>query len=102
MRVCQSGETQVRDGNGGVSAMRSGASRTSPPPRQLHPRHGRQLLRLILWVTADADNICNPTSHHFLLIEVFEKIALWKTGVMPIHYLWWLLVVYACNGSENL
>jgi hypothetical protein len=93
MRVCQSGETQVRDGDGGVSVVRLGVSRTSPPPRHLHSRQSRQLLCLILWVTADADNVCNLTSHHFLLIEIFEKIALWKTGGMPIHY---LRKLYSC------
>ncbi|XP_008775003.1 expansin-A10 [Phoenix dactylifera] len=36
---------------------------------------------------SDAGGICNPPNHHFLMpIEAFEKIAIWKAGVMPIQY----------------
>ncbi|RZS18700.1 hypothetical protein BHM03_00051018 [Ensete ventricosum] len=36
---------------------------------------------------ADAGGICNPPNHHLLMpIQAFEKIAIWKAGVMPIQY----------------
>ncbi|KAJ8513327.1 hypothetical protein OPV22_003761 [Ensete ventricosum] len=36
---------------------------------------------------ADAGGICNTPNHHFLMpIQAFEKIAIWKAGVMPIQY----------------
>lgn len=36
---------------------------------------------------ADAGGICNPPNHHILMpIQAFEKIAIWKAGVMPIQY----------------
>lgn len=36
---------------------------------------------------ADAGGICNHPNHHLLMpIQAFEKIAIWKAGVMPIQY----------------
>ncbi|KAG6497536.1 expansin-A10-like [Zingiber officinale] len=36
---------------------------------------------------ADAGGICNAPNHHILMpIQAFEKIAIWKAGVMPIQY----------------
>ncbi|KAJ0968851.1 hypothetical protein J5N97_021728 [Dioscorea zingiberensis] len=36
---------------------------------------------------SDAGGLCNPPNHHFVMpIAAFEKIAIWKAGVMPIQY----------------
>nr|WKJ30330.1 expansin 13 [Agave amaniensis] len=38
-------------------------------------------------LTADAGGHCNPPNHHFVMpIAAFEKIAIWKAGVIPIQY----------------
>lgn len=36
---------------------------------------------------ADSGGVCNPPNHHFVMpIAAFEKIAIWKAGVIPIQY----------------
>ncbi|OIW02634.1 hypothetical protein TanjilG_24085 [Lupinus angustifolius] len=37
--------------------------------------------------TSEGGGHCNPPNKHFVLpIEVFEKIAIWKAGNMPVQY----------------
>lgn len=36
---------------------------------------------------ADAGGVCNPPNQHFVMpITAFEKIAIWKSGVIPVQY----------------